>query len=286
MLARERALLHCLLDAGRPVSKLELVKWLFLVREESNVPTMIPFYDFVPHQYGPFSFVLYHELARLVDSGLIVETRKGMCLAPGGSGAEHAIGLQSSVCRSLDRVVRQYQGCSREALIDHVYTNYPWYASRSQLRRHGDEGQAQLAVYTVGYEGRSLDAVLDLLLRKGIRQMLDVRKNAYSMKYGFGRGVLESATERCGIAYRHMSELGIPSALRSGIESRQDYEALFRHYEREILPAQESCVGRADVLLHKKPSALLCFEADPSICHRSRLARLLAGRNSLEVVHL
>jgi uncharacterized protein (DUF488 family) len=275
-----------LLDAGRPVTKLELVKWVFLAREESNVPTMIPFYDFVPHQYGPFSFVLYHEAARLVDSGLIVETRKGICLASGGSGAEHAAGLQSSVRRSLDRVVRQYRGLNREALIDYVYGNYPWYASRSQLRKHGDERQARLAVYTVGYEGRSLDAVLDLLLREGIRQVLDVRKNAYSMKYGFGRNVLESSTERCGIAYRHMSELGIPTELRTGVGSRQDYDSLFRHYEREILPAQESWVGRADVLLHERPSALLCFEADPSMCHRSRLANLLARRNSLEVVHL
>jgi len=141
-------------------------------------------------------------------------------------------------------------------------------------------------VYTVGYEGRSLDAVLDLLLRKGIRQLLDVRKNAYSMKYGFGRAVLESAAERCGIGYRHLSELGIPTELRTGIGSRQDYDALFQHYEREILPAQESSVVRADVLLHEKPSALLCFEADPSMCHRTRLAKLLARRNRLEVVHL
>ena len=47
--------------------------------------------------------------------------------------------------------------------------------------------ESKAVLFTVGYEGRTLDAYLDLLIRNNVKILCDVRKNPFSMKYGFSR---------------------------------------------------------------------------------------------------
>ncbi len=65
-------------------------------------------------------------------------------------------------------------------------------------------------VYTAGYEGESIDRFLQKLLKAGIEQILDVRSNPMSRKYGFSRKTLSGLSEKLDMEYVHLPELGVP----------------------------------------------------------------------------
>ena len=71
MLRRQKLLLGTLLLCPRIPSQTELVKWVFLMRQESSLSSERSLYDFVPYKYGPFSFTLYHDLDDLSRLGYI-----------------------------------------------------------------------------------------------------------------------------------------------------------------------------------------------------------------------
>jgi uncharacterized protein (DUF488 family) len=64
-----------------------------------------------------------------------------------------------------------------------------------------------------------------------------------------------------------------------------DYDTLFEHCEREILPGHAADVTRVAEMQRETPSALLCFEADPARCHRTRLAEAVSRESGLSIVH-
>ena len=139
---------------------------------------------------------------------------------------------------------------------------------------------------SVGYEGRSIDALIDLLLRNQISAITDVRRNAYSRKYGYSKRALQRICARVGIQYVHAPLLGIPSALRRNLKSRADYARLFRHYETEILSDKAQEIGRVGQLIFARPTVLMCYEADSSSCHREHLAERLAQDTGFSIEHL
>jgi len=143
-----------------------------------------------------------------------------------------------------------------------------------------------MAVYTTGYEGESIDAVLNNLLRAGMERLIDVRHNPSSRKYGFSKKTLARLCERLDIEYVHLPELGIPASWRRTLETFKDYQALLRKYDRSILPKVPTAVTRVSQLIKERPSALLCVEADIRCCHRSRLADRISSETGLPVVHL
>ncbi len=73
MLNRQKTLLLLLRLARRPVSKLELTKWAFILRQETPSGGGNAFYDFLPYKYGPFSFCLYREIDALIRDGYVEE---------------------------------------------------------------------------------------------------------------------------------------------------------------------------------------------------------------------
>jgi len=66
-----------------------------------------------------------------------------------------------------------------------------------------------------------------------IGTVIDVRKNAFSRKYGFSSN-LKGFLSKFGIGYVHFPELGIPSGRRKNLESFSDYQALFKEYESDL----------------------------------------------------
>ena len=156
MYARQRVLLDFLLQASRRPGKLELVKWLFLARHESDVANRVAFYDFLPYQYGPFSFTVYKDLAALRDEGYLADKVLKVLPEAREEAEDEVAGLTRRVRDCVSSTLDRYGGLRRDELLRVVYDRYPWYASRSQLVSHDDvEEAAEVAVYTVGYEGRS-----------------------------------------------------------------------------------------------------------------------------------
>ena len=286
MLKRERVLLEVVRRARRSSTRLQLVKWLFLLRQETRIAARMAFYDFLPYQYGPFSFTLYREFGELVAQGLLAEDGNEVRAVDDPSLARETSALTTADRADIATILRKYGKTEPDTLLALVYDRYPWFASRSRLALVPTSNGAQVHAYTIGYEGRSVDAFFNFLLRKGIKRVIDVRKNAFSRKYGFSESVLRSVGGKNGIEYVHVPELGIPSALRRDLKGPEDYEALFARYDAQLLPREAGAIARVSELQREKPSALLCFEADPELCHRTRVARAVSASSGLRVVHL
>ena len=77
-----RLLLSLLLSSP---SRIRLVKLAFLVSHVLRDSGYAAPYDFVPYKYGPFSFVLYRDLSKLIESGWVVEN-DGIAVACGKEG--------------------------------------------------------------------------------------------------------------------------------------------------------------------------------------------------------
>jgi uncharacterized protein (DUF488 family) len=130
-----------------------------------------------------------------------------------------------------------------------------------------------MRVFTIGYEGATVDEVLTALGGAGVEQVADVRAIAASRRPGFSKTSLAASLAEAGISYRHLRALGTPKPGRDAAK-KGDRATLERVYsgQLELPEAQaESAVLRA--MVEDKPTALLCFERDPAMCHRTLLIR-------------
>lgn len=73
-------------------------------------------------------------------------------------------------------------------------------------------------LFTVGYEGTTLDAFIANLLANNINCILDVRAIAFSRKPGFSKAQLARRLDLAKIKYIHLTELGTPKPIREETE--------------------------------------------------------------------
>ncbi len=279
---RFRLLLALLQVFGGRMRAGDFQKYLFLHEKEL---TAKPVYDFVPYRYGAFSFQSYADRRRLIAAGLILE-KEDWQLA---NCSDFLGNLPEAQRLSLSKLKRKYGHLAGRRLIRETYQRFPYYAIRSEIAHDllDQEGLANIeserpqadseCLFTIGYEGISLDTYINRLVRNNIRVLCDVRKNPLSRKYGFSKRTLSDTVEELGIRYVHVPELGIDSAERRQLTTRQDYDCLFAHYEQTTLrKARPAITMLANLLTEYKRIALTCFEADANLCHRSRVAGSLS----------
>ena len=129
-------------------------------------------------------------------------------------------------------------------------------------------------VYTIGYEGLTSDSFIQTLTNNNIEQVLDVREIPISRKPGFSKSKLTDILNNAGIAYVHMKELGSPKEIRDNLHETKDYDTFFWRY-RSYIGAHFYLIQDAWELVTEKKTCLLCFEKNPSECHRSIIAKYL-----------
>jgi uncharacterized protein (DUF488 family) len=287
MLHRQRLILSLLADAGGEATHLEVTKWAFLTRMETSSAGGSSFYQFVPYQYGPFSFGLFQEVAAMTRNGLIEET-PGSRWRLTDAGRAEARRAESGPAASGRSIVKRFAGKPATELIDHVYERYPWFTINSKIRREAARPVAPPAVYTAGYEGLLIDGFLNGLLKHGLARLIDVRHNPIARRYGYHKSTLARLCGNLGIEYRHVPELGIPSEDRQGLTSGGMAERmrLFESYERTTLTTQTTVIAAVAKMVKEKASVLVCMEATPCECHRSRLAKPIATLTGLPIEHL
>ena len=275
--------------------RVRLMKYAFLLSRDAGA--RLPesgVYEFVPYKYGPFSFELYHDLAKLHEKGYVVPDGAdgAVKIASGSEGQarEQIEALPWQVREALADLPAKYKDTSHDDLLREVYSRFPWYAVNSERPDLApspppQKRQADLAVYTVGYEGQSADGFFDRLLRTGIRAIADVRRNPVSRKYGFSRSAMSSIAEKLDLRYVHMPALGIDSQRRRNLRTRHDHERLLAWYVAD-LPRRTVHVQAAGEFVSSQPTVLTCVESDPSLCHRTKLARALSERTGLPVLDI
>lgn len=286
MLYYRRKILLAIIEAfGGQISAKRLQKYLFLFTRKQKEKV----FDFVPYYYGCYSFQANQDILTLSKLGYVY-------VIEGEYGREVQICKLASYMMMLDlfeqqtiREIReQYGDLSQDELIRYTYINYPYYATKSTIaRRLLNEEELSViekqkrilkepGLFTIGYEGRSLETYINILILNDVHILCDVRKNAISKKFGFSKSQLKKACTGVGIKYIHIPQLGIESEQRQDLKSQKDYDILFESYEKSTLKANWDYLLYVRQLIDsEKRIALTCFEEDPKQCHRSRVAKYL-----------
>ena len=134
-------------------------------------------------------------------------------------------------------------------------------------------------IYTIGYEGTTVEALLDELDRHFVQTVIDVRYVPLSRKTGFSKNALANLLEVRGIEYRHVKSLGCPSIIRDRYKEDGDWRAYTRSF-MQYLETQEKAVEELLPAVESSCCCLLCFERDPNFCHRKYVAERLVERSA------
>ncbi|MBT3293760.1 MAG: DUF488 domain-containing protein [Verrucomicrobia bacterium] len=281
---RQKALLYLCQAAGGRLSDSHLQALSFLVQQETKTGGGSTFYAFLPHGGRPYSFTLAHEAMRLHAKGFF-EGSPGKEWHVNGAAKEATGSLGFELREDVYSVAKEYGGYADASLKKNIRARYPRYARKpaSADRAHTERGQY---ISTIGYEGLSADEFLALLLQHQIKMLIDVRSNPVARKFGFHASTLRRLTGEIGIEYQHEPTLGIASTARQSLDTDDDYRQLFLAYEGSVLQDETETIGRVGTLMKETPSALMCMEADPCYCHRSRLSSLLSKQTDLPERHI
>ncbi|HEU0044971.1 DUF488 domain-containing protein [Sphingomonas sp.] len=133
-----------------------------------------------------------------------------------------------------------------------------------------------MIVHTIGYEGATIPELIAALHTAGVRRIIDVRALPLSRRPGFSKSSLAAGLAEAGIGYVHLKALGTPKPGRDAAK-RGDVATLRAVYAEQLaLPEAQVQAARMLELAAEMPSALLCFERNPSHCHRTLLLAAMA----------
>lgn len=114
---------------------------------------------------------------------------------------------------------------------------------------------------------------LSTLKDAGIDLLVDVRAVAMSRRPGFAKSALRANVESIGVSYLHLRQLGTPSDGRAAARAgrHEEMHEIFRE-QLATRGAQDELQVLADLVRGNQRVAIMCFEADARICHRSIVA--------------
>jgi uncharacterized protein (DUF488 family) len=278
MYYRRKIVLALLQAFDGKLEKLSLQKLLFLATRQQHTKS----YDFVPYKFGCFSFQANADLHTLTKYNLVKETESAWeCL----DTTNYFDVLKQEDKAAIIHAKNQYSNLSSKELIKLTYQQYPFYATKSTIAKEvltkeeyqNVEAQKRKStdtvLFTIGYEGVSLESYINKLILNDVKVLCDVRKNSFSMKYGFSKSQLKKACEGVGIQFLHIPEVGIKSEKRQELNCQADYDALFKEYTKTVLVNEkEKQYAILELLKSEGRIALTCFEKNIHQCHRKHLA--------------
>ncbi|GAB2668976.1 DUF488 domain-containing protein [Flavihumibacter cheonanensis] len=294
MFYRRKVILALIQSFGGSLGKTQLQKLLLLYTQKQEKPD----YHFVPYKFGCYSFQAASDISTMQKYGQVQVSNKGIEKA---DPVDYVSLLKEKDRMALKQLYILHGNKDYKDLIHHTYTQHPYYAIHSErAERYLNAGELQKVaqyrptasktiLYTIGYEGISLEQYLNKLIGKAVRVLVDVRNNPQSMKYGFTKSQLLNACTSVGIEYLHLPEVGIISEQRQELTCQADYDKLFAKYRKETLPYTVSTQEKIlHLLKEKKRIALTCFEANICQCHRKHLAEAIIQLPGwdYELIHL
>lgn len=281
MYYRRKILLALLESFDNKLDKIRLQKLLMLVSKQQLKPD----FHFVPYKYGCYSFQAtadlqtmskYHQVTLQCNDWIKTDT------------VNYLSGLKDRDRQAMRYIKQMYGDKTNEELIRITYVKYPHLAINSVMAKDklsAEEYSKVLAakpnsdktvLFTIGYEGLSLEEYINKLIVNDIKVLCDVRKNSYSMKFGFSKSQLQTACTGVGIEFVHIPQLGIDSDKRQELKTQSDYDKLFAQYCTDVLSQTHAYQDIIlDLIAKNKRVALTCFEANIYQCHRKHLADAL-----------
>ena len=281
MFYRRKLILALLQVFGGRLEKIKFQKLLFLICQKQEKPE----YDFIPYLYGCYSYSAKADLFTMVKKEFLIEDEISYSKKDNNN---YLSLLDEGDKKLVNQIYLLHNKMDGDGLMKHTYINYPYYAINSTTaQRLLNKDQlatvntfrpclGTITLYTIGYEGISLEAYLNKLIKYDIKVLVDVRNNPLSQKFGFSKSQLLRYCEGLNIEYIHFKEVGIESEYRQELKNQIDYDNLFDNYKRETLSktilVQKKILS---LLLEKKRIALTCFEANICQCHRKHLSEAI-----------
>jgi uncharacterized protein (DUF488 family) len=139
-------------------------------------------------------------------------------------------------------------------------------------------------LYTIGYEGLTLEQFVELLKSHGIEHLVDIREAPISRKPGFAKAALSRAVEAAGIRYSHVRALGCPKPIRDRHKETGDWARYTRDF-KNYLTGQGIALAELRATIAAARTCLLCYEADFNRCHRKFVAAAVSSAGD-EVRHI
>jgi uncharacterized protein (DUF488 family) len=288
MFYRRKILLALMQLFEGELEKIRLQKLLFLFAQKQENKA----YDFIPYRFGCYSYSANADLTTMASKGILAETSNHFKIL---DNTDYLKSLKESDRKQLLEVKKMYGGMSANALMKHTYINFPYWATKSEkaegiltkpeleIVKNSIPTNNKTVLFTIGYEGISLEEYLNRLLKNDVKILVDVRNNPLSMKYGFNKNQLKRFCENLGIQYMHFPEVGIQSEQRQELNTQTDYDKLFTFYRKNNLsktvPTQTVILN---LLKQHRRIALTCFEANICQCHRKHLAEAIESLPSFE----
>jgi len=120
--------------------------------------------------------------------------------------------------------------------------------------------------FNIGYQGRTVDDLVQALKSNGVTVLIDLRERPRSRVPGFGGWQLAASLEAEGIGYCAMGQtLG-------GFTCTPQMWC-------------EGCVVVAEMVGHETV-CLMCMERDASQCHRTQIAEILTAEHGITSINL
>jgi hypothetical protein len=222
-----------------------------------------------------------------VKKNILTENDNSLCLK---ETTDFYSQLSENDKYNLQQIKAMFGTMTNSDLIKYTYVNYPYWATKSIIAKkvlttaeyekieQSKPNSDKTTLFTLGYEGISLEEYLNRLILNDIKVLIDVRCNPVSMKYGFSKSQLQRYCENSDIEYLHFPEVGIHSEQRVELNTQADYDKLFIDYCNRILPKTTVTQNRIfEILKQKERIALTCFEANINQCHRKHLAEAISN---------
>ncbi len=203
MYYRRKIILALLQIFDNQIDKISLQKLLFLFTQRQSKPE----YDFIPYRFGCYSYSANADLTVMVKKEMLSETTSHFTSS---EKTDHLKSLKEADRELLQEIKLRYGKMNSNALMKHTYLNFPYWAinsvkakeilSKEQLGKVNNSRPKghKTVLFTIGYEGISLEEYLNRLLKNDIKVLVDVRNNPLSMKYGFSKSQLQRCCEKSG----------------------------------------------------------------------------------------
>lgn len=142
-----------------------------------------------------------------------------------------------------------------------------------------------MTIFTIGYEGLSIDEFMALLSDNGVDTVVDVREFPLSRKRGFSKNALANTLHEAGLEYVHMVNLGCPKPVRNQYREDGDWKRYTIGFLKH-LKKQTAAITELAELAQSSNCVLLCYEADYNYCHRLMVANAVRELCGAAVKHL
>lgn len=144
-----------------------------------------------------------------------------------------------------------------------------------------------IKLFTIGFTGKSAEQFFDLLIRAGVKKIIDTRIHNVSQLAGYAKGkdLKYFAREIGNIEYEHRKDYAPTKVLlkqyRDKVISWPEYEKAYK----SLLEERKIKSNTDFETLHE--ACLLCSEHEPDHCHRRLLAEYFKKANKkIRIIHL